>query len=162
MSWSRRTVLAAAAATLAACGFEPALAPGSAGRGVLDDVAVEPPETRVEYHLVDRLEQRLGQPAAPNYRLDYEVEQETIATGVTADEVTTRRSVVADVAYVLSDTASGTVVRRGRVQNFTGYSATSTTVATQIGAEDAQERLMTLLADRIYYELVATASEWRR
>ena len=159
MWWSRR---AFAAALLAAggCGFQPALAPG--GGPLRGEIAVEAPDTVAEYHLVHQLERRLGRPETPRYRLSLVVRQTSDVTGITADELVSRRNVIAEVDYALTEIASGEVVRRGTVENFTGYSATSTTVATQVGAQNAIERLMTLLADRIYYELAATADAWSR
>jgi LPS-assembly lipoprotein len=45
-------------------------------------------------------------------------------------------------------------VTSGSVDNFTGYSATGTTVATLAAERDAQERLMTILADQIVTRLL--------
>jgi LPS-assembly lipoprotein len=41
------------------------------------------------------------------------------------------------------------------VDNFTGYSATGTTVATQASKQDAEKRLMVILAEQIITRLYA-------
>ena len=50
------------------------------------------------------------------------------------------------------------IVASGNVQNFTGYSATGSTVETLAGERDAQRRLMTILADQITIELLTTVN----
>ncbi len=59
------------------------------------------------------------------------------------------------VDYALRDLTTGQIVTSGKVENFTGYSATGTTVATLAGEQDAQVRLMTILADQIVTRLFA-------
>ena len=57
--------------------------------------------------------------------------------------------------FTLTETATGVIVTSGKVNNFVGYSATGTTVATLAAEEDAQERLMNILADQIVRRLYA-------
>ncbi|HCQ58330.1 MAG TPA: hypothetical protein DIU10_10575, partial [Sulfitobacter sp.] len=49
----------------------------------------------------------------------------------------------------------GQIVTSGKVESFTGYSATGTTVATRAAELDAQERLMVILADLVVSRLYA-------
>jgi LPS-assembly lipoprotein len=49
-------------------------------------------------------------------------------------------------------------VRQGRVSDFTGFSATGSTVATLAAERDATARLMVILADQIVDRLVISAS----
>ena len=161
MWWSRRTVLAAAVA-VAGCGFRPAYAPDGPATGLRGDVEVQTPDSRAGFALTRQLEQRLGLPEDPAYVLRTDVELGASVTGMPENEVAVRRIIVSGVAYTLSQIDSGEIVRRGRVQNFAGYSSTSTTVATQFAQEDALERVMALLADQIVAELIATAPDWRQ
>ena len=69
-----------------------------------------------------------------------------------------RYNLVGTADYVLLDKASGAIVASGQVQNFTGYSATGTTVATLAAQRDAADRLMIILADKIVSELLVKAT----
>ena len=160
MWWSRRACLAAALA-VAGCGFTPAYGPGGPAEGLRGQIAVEAPQEPAAYTLVRALEERLGYGGAAPYALSYEIALEQEAVRVTRQEVTLRYQLAGTVAYRVAD-AAGAVLRTGEVESFTSYSAASTTVATRAAERDARERLMTLLADRIVAELLATAEEWRR
>lgn len=161
MSWSRRGILLSAAA-VAGCGFSPALAPGGAAAGIRGDVEIGAPGSTAGFHLTRQLEERLGLPRLPDYRLQLAITQGAQVTGIPSDRVTARSNIIGEVDYVLVHIPSGEVVRRGSVQSFTGLSTTSTVAATRTAWDDAEIRLMTLLADRIAMELLATTEEWRR
>jgi LPS-assembly lipoprotein len=158
MSWSRRGALLAALA-VAGCGFSPALAPDGPAAGLRGDVEVAAPVTRSGYFLTRRLEERLGLPETPTYRLTVRLAQGAQVTGIPADRVTARAIIVGQADWALSNIASGEVVERGDVQSFTGLSSTSTTAATREALADANQRLMVILADRIVAELLATAPD---
>ncbi len=53
--------------------------------------------------------------------------------------------------------ADGRVAAKGRVESFTSYSATGSTVATLAAETDAATRLMQILADQIATRLIAAA-----
>ena len=57
--------------------------------------------------------------------------------------------------FTLVEAGTGRTITTGRVEDFVGYSATGTTVATVAAQRDAQERLMTILADQIVLRLQA-------
>ena len=160
MSWSRRGILFAAAAA-AGCGFSPALAPDGAAAGLRGEIEVSAPGNTEGYALTRQLEERLGLPTSPVYTLEVDIAQGSQVTGIPADRVAARVNLVGQADFALVEIASGEVVRRGQVQSFTGYSSTSTTAATRAARADAEERLMTILADRIVAELLATAESWR-
>ena len=66
----RRTFLTLAAALpLAACGFAPALAPGGGLAGLRDRVRVADPQTRNDFAMKVRLEERLGLPDRHDFDL---------------------------------------------------------------------------------------------
>lgn len=158
MWWSSPLALALA---LAGCGYTPALAPDGPAAGLRGAIAFEAPETPAEFWLTQRLEDRLGVPRAPRYALSTEVDVEEVDVRVTPEEITVRENYVGLVTYRLTDATTGTALRTGSVRSFTGFSGGSTTVASRVAADAAQERLMIILADRIVADLLATAGDWR-
>lgn len=156
MSWcNRRTLILAALAALPACGFTPVYGPEGAGTALQGAVVVDPPATRDGYLLVRELETRLGRANPGRYGLSYKVEVRASSVAISRANVTTRYNLLGEVTYALRELDGGAVVASGKVDNFTGYSASGTTVATQAAERDAHERLMTILADQIAAQLIA-------
>lgn len=153
---TRRSLLIAPLA-LAACGFTPAYGPGGGATKLTGAVRVQDPSDKNGFDLVERLEERLGRPEAPRYDLAFSITTETVGVGFTADNKITRYNVKGVVDYTLTEQASGARVTGGRVQSFTAYSATGSTVAGLAAEEDAAYRLMRLLADQIVARLIAAA-----
>lgn len=151
-----------AAATLMSCGFDPALAPTGSAAGMRGDFAIDTPNSRSGFLIARQLEQRLGLPSSPEYRLRVAITEGSQVTGIPADRVTTRANLLGRADYTVERIATDEVVQRGSVRSFTGFSTTSTTAATRAAREDAGERLMTILADRVVADLLATSEEWRR
>ena len=85
-----------------------------------------------------------------------------IGTGVaiTPDNAITRYNLNGSVDWTLTDRATATRVTGGRVENFTSWSATGSTVAGLAAEEDARLRLMRILADDIVARLLATSGDW--
>ena len=155
--YSRRSILLMPL-LLAACAFSPALAPGGAATALLGTVYVQDPTDKSGFDLVERLEERLGRPESPRYDLAYTITTETVGVGFTTDNQITRYNVKGVIDYTLTDRASGTRVAGGRVQNFTAYAATGSTVAGLAAEEDAGLRLMRILADQIVARLIAASA----
>ena len=109
------------------------------------------------YLLVKNLEQRLGRTNSGNYRLNLTLSTRTEGQAITADNSITRYSILGAAGYSLTRLSDGMVISSGTESNFTGYSATGSTVETLAGERDAFERLMALLADQITARLLATA-----
>jgi len=156
LSFSRRFLLFLPLA-LMACGFTPVYAPGGTASALRGKVEVAAPESVDSYLLVQNLEERLGRPNVPTYSLSLALVTVEQGQAVTASNETTRYSVVGRVDYVLLDIDSEEIVASGSVDNFTGYSATGSTVQTLASERDAHERLMVILADQITTQLYATA-----
>lgn len=142
-------------ALLAACGFTPALAPGSAVSALRGSVRADDPADRNGFDFVARLEERLGRPGDARFALSYTIRTDTTGVAVTADNRTTRYDLRGALEYRLTEIASGAVVTGGRVHGFTGYAATGSTVAMLAAEEDAARRLMVILADQVVTRLVA-------
>jgi LPS-assembly lipoprotein len=156
-SYSRRFLLLAPLG-LVACGFTPALAPNGPATALLGTVYVQDPTDKNGFDLVERLEERLGRPESPRYDLAFTITTETVGAGFTTDNRITRYNLKGVVDYSLTDRASGARVTGGRVQNFTAYSATGSTVAGLAAEEDAGLRLMRILADQITAQLIAASA----
>lgn len=161
MWWSdRRAVLIAAGAlALAGCGFTPVYAPGGGAGRLQGQIALPAAETRDEFELRARLEERLGAAAAGRYALAVDPSVRAEGLGTTRDGRTTRFQLVGRADYTLSDAATGDELASGRVDGFTGYSTTGSTVATDAARRDAETRLMVLLADGIVDRLLLAAAE---
>lgn len=147
------------AAALAGCGFAPAYGPSGAASKLQASIAVDAPDTRDEQLLVQRLETRLGRAAQERYQLGHDLTFVEERMAVSADNITTRFNIVGSVTYTLRDTVTGQILTSGKVNSFTGYSTTSSTVATLASERDARERLATILADQIVTRLIAASPD---
>ncbi len=121
-------------------------------------VWVQDPTDKNGFDLVERLEERLGRPEAVRYDLTFTITTEAVGVGITTENEITRYNLKGVVDFTLTDRASGTRVAGGRVQSFTAYSATGSTVAGLAAEEDAALRLMRILADQIVARLIAASA----
>ncbi|WP_366926904.1 LPS assembly lipoprotein LptE [Pseudogemmobacter hezensis] len=147
---------------LAACGFTPAYQKGGPAEALLSQVRAADPDTKEAFAFVQRIEERLGRPERHLYDLDYAITTDTTGVGITSDNRTTRYNIDGVVTFRISDTLSGTVLANGRVQSFTAFNATGSTVAMLAAEEDAQVRLMRILADQTVVRLVAEMAAIQR
>ncbi len=156
-SFNRRFFLVSAAA-LAGCGFEPAYGPTGAASRLQNSILADAPKGRAAYLLVRQLEDRLGRGSPARYGLSYAITVDEEAIAISSSDVTTRYNLLGSVTYALRDLQSGAVLKTGKVDSFTGYSASGSTVATQAAKRDAEERLVVILTDQIVTALTAAAS----
>lgn len=150
-----RLPLIALLLALGACGFQPAYGPGGSGTALNGRVQVEDPKTRADQLLLQQLERRLGLAADPSFDLAIDLSTTEEGLAIDADGDITRYNLLGRAAYTLTDRTTGAVITSGVVTNFTGYSATGTTVATLAAERDAQVRLMTILGDMVVDRLLA-------
>ena len=141
---------------LASCGFTPVNAPGQSGTALHGRVQVIDPETRNDFLLVQRLEERLGRASAPAYVLSFDIAVEEKDLAIDLEGDVRRFNLIGETTYALRDIQSGEVRASGKVDTFTGFSATGTTVAALAAERDANARLMQILADEIVVRLQAT------
>lgn len=151
---NRRLVLLAPLA-LAACGFAPVYGPGGNGQTLQNRVLIDPPKSQDSYLLVRELEERLGRSDAPTFALFLGLGISEARLAIDREGDTGRFNRIGRVSYSLRNLDTGQVVTSGEVENFVGYSATGTTVETLAGEQDAQERLMIVIADQIVTRLYA-------
>lgn len=140
---------------LAACGFEPVYGPGGTGAALQNRVLVDPPGSQDSYILVREIEERLGRSSAPDYALSLVIQTSEAQLAINREGDTDRFNRIGVVDYTLRDLNTGQVAASGQVENFVGYSATGTTVETLAGEQDAQVRLMNIMAEQIVTRLYA-------
>jgi LPS-assembly lipoprotein len=159
LSDRRRLLLALAALPVAACGFAPAYGPGGAGLALRGQVRAADPATSADFAFVAGLEERLGRPTTPRYDLAYQITTSERGAARVAGLGETRITLFGTITYRLTDTATGAVVTEGNLRDFTNYSSTDTQLATLRAQEDAQARLMRILADQVAARLLAALAE---
>jgi len=157
--FDRRTVLFAPLA-LMACGFAPAYGPSGVAAGLQGRIRVADPTDKRGFDLVERLEERLGRPDAASHDLAYSIVTEAVSVGITPENAITRFHLTGSIDWTLTSRDTGQRVTGGRVQSFTAYSATGSTVAGLAAEQDAAFRLMRILADQIVTRLIATSGSW--
>jgi len=150
-SFSRRGLILSLAA-LPACTFTPVYGPASVLQGT---VQIGAPDSANAFDLVRALELRLGSAARPRYMLDVQVQLTERGSVITQTQEIDRFSIAGEADYALA-TLDGAPVTSGAARGFTSYSASGTPIATRSAREDAQARLMVILADGIVARL-ATA-----
>lgn len=157
-SFDRRSFLIGTAA-LAGCGFTPVYGPNGSGNALRDRISFETPETPDTYVLVRYLEERMGVASAPVYGLSYSLDVNEEGLAVTGSQVIARYNVLGNISFALRDLSDNSVVVSGKASAMSGYSATGSTVATRAARNDARDRLMIMLADRMIDQLIAKLPE---
>ncbi|WP_341863375.1 LPS assembly lipoprotein LptE [Gymnodinialimonas sp. 57CJ19] len=157
--FNRRTLLLSLGALpLAACNFQPVYGPGGSGEVIRNQIRVAEPDSRLEFGLVARLEDRLG--TGTRYTLDYTIERSSRGLAIDEDEVINRINLRGTLSFTLRDAASGRVVQTGEVATFTSYATTASPVATESARRDAEDRLAVALADQLITRLIGSAQSW--
>ncbi|MBK5926147.1 hypothetical protein [Rhodobaculum claviforme] len=161
--WScdRRTLmLGLAALPLAGCGFRPALAPGGPADGLRGRIRADNPGDDAGLAFVTRLEERLGTPQAPGWRLGWSLGIATERRGLVAELGDSRGQMIGRLDWTLTPEGADTPVARGTAERFVGYSRTTSPLAIRAAAEDARRRVAEMLAEAVASELIATAPGW--
>lgn len=155
MSSLNRRALLFAPLALAACGFQPVYGPGGNGGILQNKVLVDPPGSQDSYILVREIEERLGRSDVPDFALSMVIRTNEAQLAIDREGDTGRFNRIGVIDYTLRNLNTGQVATSGQVENFVGYSATGTTVETLAGEQDAQVRLMNIMADQIVNRLYA-------
>lgn len=156
----RGFLISGASLALPACGFTPVYAPGGGGSALQNAILAAEPHDKPSFDLVERIEERLGPSDNPTYALSYKIALNPVGVAISTSNAITRYNLTGAVEWALTETASGSVVTKGKAESFTSYSATGSTVAGLAAEEDASLRLMRILADQIVTQLLATAGQW--
>ena len=160
MSWCNRRFLLFLPLVLAACGFSPTLAPGTAAAGLQGTIRLADPTDKNGFDFLQHMEQRLSRSENPAYDLAYSITTAAVGVGVNPQGEIQRYNLTGVIDWTLTRRSDKTRVTGGRVQSFTSYSATGTTVAELSAKQDAGVRLMEILGDKIVTTLQATAPDW--
>lgn len=146
---------------LPACGFEPVHGKNGAARGLYGQIGIEAPNDINSFNLRKQLEDRLGRSENPEFTMAVALNLRTESLAITSAQSINRLNVIGTANYQIRRSGTTRVLDEGKVSNFTGYSASGTTVATASAREDAFERLTTTLADQLVSRLYATAGSWQ-
>ena len=157
MSSSSRRAFLLSLTALSACGFSPVYAPGGQAHDLRGRIAIAAPSDEEGFALVERLEERLGQPRGADLVLTAGILLDEEAVGFLPDGSISRYNISGRVVWRLTRATDGTQVLAGDERSFTSYAATSTTVATTFAQRDARRRLMVILADRVVQDILARA-----
>jgi LPS-assembly lipoprotein len=141
---------------LAGCGFAPIYGGNDGFRGL---VAFDTDESVAGFRLQERLEDRLGRSAEPQYVLRAGLRSSQRAAAITEEGDTSRFNTVGSANWSLLNLNDGKQIDAGQVEAFTSYSATGSTIATQATRDDAEARLSVILADLIVSRVLILASE---
>ncbi len=152
-----RVLAPLAALVLAACGFTPMHGDRPSGEKLGLDVAVDTIPGSAGFALRERLVERLGTPAQPDYRLSVDLEIRDEDAAVTREDITTRYIVIGTAAYRLEPVGAPDEALEGAVSAQTAYSApaddTASAFASRAAALNAHERVAQALAERIVLRL---------
>ncbi|MDO6522847.1 LPS assembly lipoprotein LptE [Shimia thalassica] len=161
MSLSNRryfVMFGGASLALAGCGFTPSYGTNGTASAFLGQTVVDEPTDNVSYLVVRELEDRLGCTPQGIYGLSVSLQTEQRSIAKSISGITSRYDLLATATYALRDLETKEVLTSGKVENFTGYSTTGTTVDTLAAETDAYERLSVILTDQIMAQLLAYAA----
>lgn len=156
---SDRRVFLFGALALAGCGFTPAYAPNGSGTALRGQVRADDPSDSLGFEFVAGLEERLGRPQGARYALSYTLETSERGGARVVGVGETRIALLGNLDYSLTELATGDTVTSGKLRNVTNYSTTANQLATQRAREDAETRLMRILADQVAARLLAALAE---
>jgi len=146
----------------AACGFRPVYGNGGAGQALRSAVRADDPVSRGDFQFVSAFEDLLGRPTSARYGLAYAITKSEVEAGSIQDIGATRIQLFGTLDFTVTDLGTGLAVANGQVANNATYSTTSSQLATLAAAEDAELRLMRILAEalvtRLYTEPGLTAA----
>lgn len=162
MSWSDRRRLLGGLALgglgwLAAGCFRPMLAEGGSSRALIGRVALPEVRDRFSYHLRRSLSEQLGEPGAPDYRLEVETRLDRESLAITQDDAITRISLTAVADWALYPAGAAEPVMRARTRSRSGFNSTASIFATREVGRDVERRLAHDLGGRIARRLLAEA-----
>ena len=160
MSSSERRALLAGLGALALGGcFRPMLREDGAAAALRHRIALPAVDGRFDHHLVESLEDRLGEPVDPAYRLEVVSTLTERGLAIAQDNAVTRVSVLAQAAWTLWRAGAAEPLISDVVYSEAGYNATGSLFATRVTQRDVEERLARDLGERIARAILARAAE---
>ena len=160
MSWSRRRALLAGLGALALSGcFRPMLREGAGASALRHRIALPEVDGRFDYYLVESLEDRLGEPVEPAFRLQVVSTLSERGLAVAQDNAVTRVNILAQAAWTLWRAGRAEPLITDVAYSEAGYDATGSLFATRVTRRDVEERLARELGIRIAHAILARANE---
>lgn len=153
LSDRRGFLMLAGAFALAGCGFRPVYGEGGSGRVLRNAVRAADPVSRADFNFLHAFEDLNGRAPAPRFALAYTITTRQVGGGEVQNFGATRVQLFGTLDYTLTDIATGTVLARGQVAANTAWSTTGTQLASLTAAEDAELRLMRILAEGVVTRL---------
>ncbi|MEJ8562414.1 LPS assembly lipoprotein LptE [Yoonia sp. GPGPB17] len=151
-----RRVLLIGLMGLASCGFVPIYGADNGFRGQVDFLT---DESIAGFRLRERLEDRLGRSVAPRFTLKTTLRSSQRAAAISSEGDTSRFNIIGTAEWSLVSLETAAVLDSGKVEAFTSYSATGSTIATQATRDDAEARLSVILADLIVSRILVLDTE---
>lgn len=155
----RRMVLAGLGAMALGGCFQPMLREESGARSLRHRVAFPQVDRRFDHYLVRSLEDRLGEPVDPDFRLEIATEIDRQGLAIAQDDAVTRISLVARADWRLWRNGIAEPVIQDVAISQSGYSATGSLFAARMTRRDIEERLARDLGERISRSILARAAE---
>ena len=149
---------------LTACGFRPLYAPAQdvSGRNLLDQVWIETIQGAngviLRNYLLDGF-YREGYPDAPRYVLNIGLREFGRDVDVQKDDTTTRAQSVQLADYTLRDRVTNTVIDQGQFRSVSGYNILLSQYTTLVTQNDARDRALKEMADKIQTRIALVLSE---
>jgi LPS-assembly lipoprotein len=148
-------LLAAAAVSVAACGFRPLYGDPAVTEG-MRSIAIVTPQTRTGYLLREQLRDQLAMTGAidkPRYRLTVAIQERRRPRGLNPDDTPTRYELRLDLTYTLAEAEGGKVILKGARPVFISSEAVVQPYASITAQQDSEERAATEAATIIRTEI---------
>ncbi len=139
---------------LAGCTLKPLYKSGSEPADFLQNIELDAPKDPDSYVLYNRLVERLNGGQGARYLLSVTPRKSESRAGIAEDGRAQRKIVTGFADYRIVQIADGSEVQSGSVKAFTGYAQSGSNVAILAASNDAYDRLMIQLADKILDTLI--------
>jgi hypothetical protein len=133
------------------------LAEGEPAAAVRGRIALPKIDGRLGYFLGKSLEDRLGRPEQPTYRLKVKTVLRDRDLAIAQDSSVTRKTLIARATWSLVPIGGGAPVIEDRIQVQSGYNATTSLFATRQTQLDIERRLARDIGERIARAVLARA-----
>ena len=162
LSFDRRRALALIAGlAVAGCRFEPAMRKGSPAATLPGQFTYSVPGGRNAFLLEESLRTQLG-PATgvPDYSIDVALAIHEGKAAATGSGGVNRLALTGTADFRVSAAADGAALTEGTVQGVVTFSSTDEVIVSDAARQDAEQRLVDLLAERIANRLILTSADW--
>lgn len=157
------SALAALAAPLAACGFEPLYGQETGVAPLLSRTEVIVPDTRTGALLREEMDDELARgEGAPAYRLAIDLREDRFARGLRIDDTANRYELRLTVGYELTDTRTRQVLTAGSRLVYVTYDSADQPYSGVAAHADGQERAASEAARIVRTELAKFFYDQRR